>query len=50
LLVSVMAHVVSCRSVIAEAWARSQASPCRICGGQISTGTEIYRRTWVWTS
>jgi hypothetical protein len=34
-----MAQAVSRRPLTAEAWVRSQVSPCEICGGQSDTGT-----------
>jgi hypothetical protein len=34
-----MAQAVSRRPLTAEAWVRSQVSPCGICGGQRGTGT-----------
>jgi len=36
-----MVQAVSCWPVTAEAGLHCQASPCGICGGQISTGTRF---------
>ena len=36
-----MAHAVSRRPAIAEAWLQFLASPCGICGGRSSTGTGL---------
>jgi hypothetical protein len=36
---SAVAKALSRRPVIAEAWVRSQVSPCEICGGRTASGT-----------
>lgn len=38
-----MAQAVSRRSFTVEAWVRSQASPCEICGRHSGTGTGFFR-------
>ena len=40
-----MAVGISCRSLTAETWVQSQASPCGIYGGITSTGTGFYLTT-----
>ena len=39
--------MVSRRHITAEAWVRSQTSPCEICGGQSATGTGFSASTSV---
>ena len=34
-----MDQAVSCRPLTAEVWVLFQASPCKVCGGQIGSGT-----------
>ena len=33
-----MTHAVNCRLLTAEAWVRSWAGPCEVCGCQIGSG------------
>ena len=42
-----MAQVVSHQPLAAEFWVRSQASPCKICGGQSGNGTGVFLSTSV---
>jgi len=47
---SMVQQAVSCWPVTAEAGLHSQASPCGICGGRISTGTRFSLSTFCLSS